>query len=101
MEEPQVIISMSRYNELLKIEEDSLKGIDIEIINDEAISDALQSLFRNDNPQLIKKMTGVEIAMIDHPATVEMIRHNFKKLLIIKKPKKPIDEKDRSPNSSR
>jgi hypothetical protein len=100
MSDITVTLPIKEYNRLLKIEIDSIKGIDIEIINDEAISDALQLVFVSSvSPVLAEKTTGVKIMMVEHPI-VSDVAHRFKKLLIIKKTKKSTNEENRSRDNS-
>lgn len=99
MHEITVTLPIQRYNELLKIEQNSIESIEVEIIQDEAISDAIQSIFvMNQKPIIVEKITGVKIIMVEHPIVSDV--HIFSKLLIIKKIKKSIDEKNSSTSNS-
>lgn len=92
MDQVQVIISLDRYNELLLAETNLNRGAEVEVIADEDISDALQSIFvAGNNISTTKYLTGVDISMRDHPINTDPLAktHRFKKLLVITKIKKP------------
>lgn len=92
--EAMVTISLKEYNELQNIKEEVSI---VKILDDEDLSNALQSLFKGISPERIRNKYGIEIMMSKYEDNKP---HEFPKKMIIKKIVKiKKDEENISANS--